>query len=252
MSSSSISADEKLLLEQVSLASHPKDDMYVRSQAEHYLNVGISATRCVNSAVEGMEPIRTVLDLPCGYGRVMRFLKMRFPDAAFTACELNPEAVEYCKSKFSAEGVVSNPNPALIPIAKKFDLIWCGSLVTHLDRAKIEELLRFFCDRLEPGGVFVFTTQGERTAQRIEQNIYDYGLSLPAREAVSSKITAADGFGYVDYNGSSSYGVTLISRKNMSAIASSVGSWHEALFIPNGWDDHQDVYAFSKRQTPVN
>ena len=119
MSSSSISANEKLLLKQVSLSTHPKDDMYVRSNAKHYLNVGISALRCVNSAVEGMGSIRTVLDLPCGYGRVMRFMKMRFPGAAFTACELNPEPVEFCKSKFSAEeGVISNANPTLIPIAR--------------------------------------------------------------------------------------------------------------------------------------
>jgi SAM-dependent methyltransferase len=240
------------LLKQVSLAFDPKDEMYVRYMADHYLSVGISAIRCVNSAVEGTGPIRTVLDLPCGYGRVMRFLKVRFPHAIFTACELNPEAVEFCKGRLAAqEGVISNPDPGLISISQKFDLIWCGSLVTHLEEPKIQELLRFFYEHLQPGGVCVFTTQGERCAQRMEQNDYHYGLSQSSVGSIL-KDYRTTGFGYADYNNSPEYGITLVSREKMNAIASPVGAWRETLFIPKGWDNHQDVYAFAKSRIPAN
>ena len=252
MTPPSVSNDEKHLLKHLSLALHPKDEMYVRYMAEHYLNVGLSATRCIDAAIEGKGPIRTVLDLPCGYGRVMRFMKVRFPHAIFTVCELNPEAVQFCKDRLAAqEGVVSNPDLALISISKKFDLIWCGSLATHLDEPRIQELLRFFYDHLEPEGVCVFTTQGERCAQRMEQNDYHYGLSLLAIESIL-KDYRTTGFGYADYNNSPEYGITLVSREKMNAIASRVGSWSETLFIPKGWDNHQDVYAFTKSEIPAN
>ncbi|MGG5887557.1 methyltransferase [Falsiroseomonas sp. HC035] len=38
-----------------------------------------------------------ILDLPCGFGRVTRVLRVRFPHASITACDLDREGVEFAR-----------------------------------------------------------------------------------------------------------------------------------------------------------
>jgi SAM-dependent methyltransferase len=222
--------------------------MYIGFEAQHYLEVGVSAIRCIDAAIDGA-PVRRVLDLPCGYGRVLRFLKARFPDAAITACELEPEAIEFCASVFSVETVISNTKLQNIPLSGQFDLIWCGSLLTHLDQPRVEALLRFFHDQLSPDGVCVFTAHGILSEKWLEAKLETYGLTPSAQEDVLHNYRKS-GFGYADYEGQS-YGISLASREKVNELASAAGDWHEVLFAEHGWARHQDVYGFSKQARPV-
>src|SRR5204863_8296827 len=43
-----------------------------------------------------------ILDLPCGYGRVMRAIRAEFPEAHITACDIDPHAVDFCAETFGA------------------------------------------------------------------------------------------------------------------------------------------------------
>jgi hypothetical protein len=56
---------------------------------------------------------------------------------------------------------------------------------------------------------------------------------------------AANGFGYADYD-QPGYGISLVSFDRMTEISSTVGDWSLAVFLEAGWDDHQDVYGFTK------
>src|SRR5205085_1205813 len=81
---------------------------------------------------------------PCGYGRVLRFLVRRFPDARVTACELLPDAVRFCAATFNAIPAQSAYELDTLTLGARYDLIWCGSLATHLDARRTRELLPFF------------------------------------------------------------------------------------------------------------
>jgi hypothetical protein len=62
----------------------------------------------------------------------------------------------------------SEIHPGKIPIRETFDLIWVGSLLTHLDEPLWHEFLAFHVDRLNPQGLLVLTAHGrdhdDRTA----------------------------------------------------------------------------------------
>ncbi|NIQ58735.1 MAG: class I SAM-dependent methyltransferase, partial [Gemmatimonadetes bacterium] len=60
----------------MSTATHPGDTMYEVGRGLHYLSVGLSALRCVEAVRGRAREPRHVLDFGCGYGRVLRFLRV--------------------------------------------------------------------------------------------------------------------------------------------------------------------------------
>jgi SAM-dependent methyltransferase len=239
-------ADEQRLLAGVSLRTHLDDRMYAGSAA-HYLAVGLSAVRVIDQVLGeiGKPPqaVRTILDFPSGYGRVLRFLKVRFPHAAITAAELDREALEFCRRAFSVRTAASRPALSTLDDIGTFDLIWCGSLLTHLDRGASRDLLAFLRRQLAAGGVCLLTTHGPRSAEWIADGSETYLLSPAARRELLTQFREA-GHGYVDYDGRRGYGISLISSARMLGLAAEVGNWNNACYLEHAWLDHQDVYAF--------
>ena len=83
-----LSETDRALLEKVSSRIYYRDGMF-HSDGTHYFKVGLSAIGCIDEtlASAGLQNPRTILDFPCGSGRVLRFLVQRFPQAEITACE---------------------------------------------------------------------------------------------------------------------------------------------------------------------
>lgn len=218
----------------------------------HYFKVGLSAIRSIEAAVDaaGLSSVRSVLDLPCGHGRVLRFLVQRFSEARFTGSDLDRKGVDFCVQTFGVKGVYSQEDVSKFSLGHQFDLIWCGSLITHLDAAGIQELLAFFARHLLPGGLLVFTTHGERVIQKMLNRKFDYGI---ANENIPMLIDSyrKHGFGFADYPGASGYGVSLTTPEWIRAEAEKLGL-NEIYFREHGWDDHQDVYGFVKPRNYVN
>ena len=243
-----VSPEDRALLSRVSLTLDPVDTMFMSGQADHYLSVGLSASQCVRAALARTHlagRIDSVLDFPSGYGRVLRFLRAMFPDAAIAAAEVDDRALRFCKRAFNAEPVRSGDELSRVLPNRQFTLIWCGSLLTHFDEAAGTRLLRFFCDHLSPGGVCLVTTHGRQPVDAMAAGTAAYGLTGSARRQVVEGFLAS-GYGYADYDVSTGYGVSAISRDRMGELARATGNWQEGLFLEHGWDAHQDVYAFVK------
>jgi hypothetical protein len=68
---------------QVIKTIYPADHMWITS-ADYYFDVGESGLMCVRRANElaFSSPVRRILDLPCGHGRVARYLRAFYPDAS--------------------------------------------------------------------------------------------------------------------------------------------------------------------------
>jgi len=226
------------------------DEMFEHSTPEHYFSVGRSALACIEAALaaagSGHDQIRRVLDLPCGHGRVLRWLKRSFPAATLTACDLNFPGVDFCASALGAEPVYSVPDPKALVLPDGYDLIWCGSLLTHLDPEGWAGFLRRFESSLAVGGVAVISTHGERTREWIVSGHYRYGLP----DARCFKLLfehLLTGFGYQDYPGSEAYGISLSSERWVRTVierampASRVVSYQHA-----AWDGHHDVVAVQR------
>jgi SAM-dependent methyltransferase len=220
------------------------DEMY--TTREHYFQVGRSALRCVTVAMiaAGKQTVGRILDLPCGHGRVLRTLKAAFPDAELTACDIAHDGVDFCARTLGARpvyGTASEP-PKL---DREFDLIWCGSLLTHLDAPRWPEFLKLFDAALSRDGVFVFTTHGTRVIERIGTEGETYGLDRTGLESVVEGFNTT-GFGYHDYPNSQSYGISVASTAWVCQQLSQFRRLRLLTYTEAGWDHHQDVVACTR------
>jgi methylase of polypeptide subunit release factors len=101
------------LLGKVELHVHRSDTMYQPNAASHYLSVGLSASRCIREAIRSNRnecTIKTILDFPVGYGRVLRFLRSMFPGSDITAAEIDANALDFCRRTFSVTTLLSKTN----------------------------------------------------------------------------------------------------------------------------------------------
>jgi SAM-dependent methyltransferase len=237
--------ERALLLKAESLIS-PADGMY-KGDGDHYFRVGLSAIKCIDAALTaaGIQQPKEILDLPCGHGRVLRFLVHRFPEAAITACDLDTDGVDFCTEMFSVGGVYSKVDLSDLSLGAHFDLIWCGSLVTHLDESRITALIRFFKRHLAPGGLLLFTAAGDRVAEWMLDGDFDYGIAKSAIPIITSEYRTS-GYGYTDYPYLPDYGISLTSPDWIREQVEQAGNLREVYFEKHGWDDHQDVYGFVK------
>ena len=244
LSDPSLTKTERELLKNVSGKIYFNDGMYDGNGA-HYFKVGLSAIHCIDEALAraDLKAVRTILDLPCGSGRVMRFLRHRFPEAEITACELEAGPVEFCVRAFGAEPAFSSLNLDEVSLGKKFDLIWCGSLVTHLNERGIDALLRLFHRHLAASGIMIFTTNGDFVARTIPTRDFDYGLEQEQIDRIGIEYPQT-GYGFEDYPGEKDYGVSLTSPEWIRTRVRAVGGLREVFFKEKGWDDHQDVFGF--------
>lgn len=208
---------------QVSRTISTNDGMYKKA-AGAYLFVGALAVQlirqCMRAAGTGM--VLRVLDFGCGHGRVMRVLRPAFPDAELVACDIDHDAVSFCAEHFGARPVDSSKDPASVPLEGAFDLIWGGSVLTHLDPAGWEPLLSMLAHRLAPGGAAVVTVNGGPMTHVWETGKWFY--TLPPDEL--AKLVAGyrkQGVGYRPYPHQEDYGLSVSSMAKVAEIAAAAG-----------------------------
>jgi SAM-dependent methyltransferase len=221
------------------------DGMFKSKQPMRYLKVGREAI----TAIQGMlkhrvasADVASVLDYAGGYGRVTRWLVAAFPEAKVVTADTDVKAMEVARELFGVEAhVVDKDAPA--PLGQ-FDLIWSGSLFTHLPPASAAATLRFLSSQLAPRGTLVFSTHGRFVARRVQQREKMYHLDDARCDALLDGY-ARTGFGYSDYPGQDGYGIALTSNACVLGLIEDAGL--EAIgFSARGWCMHQDVWAAQK------
>jgi SAM-dependent methyltransferase len=214
----------------------PKDAMFDGS-TEHYIAVGLSALRALDAALVGAPAPKRILDLPCGHGRVTRLLRARFPDAAITCSDIDQDGVAFTAEQFQAKGVHSNGDFKGLDLGGKFDLIWVGSLLTHLSELMARQMLDCLVRHMAPGAILVMSSHGKWVEERLRS--WDYGLGKRRARAVLTEYERT-GYGYRDYPGGRGYGISLID-KGWIEQALDGSPLRLASYVERGWDDHQDI-----------
>jgi SAM-dependent methyltransferase len=234
---------------QLELKIDRKDQMFRHDHPAHYFYVAYSALACVETVRTKQlgEPFSSILDLPCGHGRVLRALKAAFPHANFTACDLDEHGVDFCVRRFGATGVYSNADPREIRIQAKFHLIWVGSLFTHLNGDQWSPFLGMFNTILAKDGLVFFSTHGDFAVERMQQLPKFYGLLPEQVEMAKSQYTKV-GFGYADYSKTPGYGISLSTEEWVERLLK-LNSFDVVAFMPTAWDRHHDVWAAKPKTT---
>jgi SAM-dependent methyltransferase len=238
--------EPKMLDEYVIEDIHPDDDMFVENR-DHYFSCGRDAVKKILGIhiLNNIETPEVILDFACGYGRVTRYLRAAFPTAQITVSDLVPEAVDFGSTAFSATANYSIKDFNKINMQQKQNLIWSGSLMTHLDESKSKDLLNFFSKHLQPGGVAVFTTHGRYVAKRAHQDNRPYGIAKDTFIELSHKFENGE-FAYADYDNQQGYGISITPLKWLFENIAADTSIRLVGLIERGWDNHQDVVAIQK------
>lgn len=220
-----------------------------RGAMEHYMKVGRSAIDVIARAmmIAGKSDARKVLDLPCGGGRVTRQLAAFLPQAKIYVGDVNKNKVQAVVETFGAKPI----DPGIdfsIPSKEKFDLIWVGSLFSHLNDWMFERSLRWYLDALDSDGILLVTTHGRRHEQLQSENPH-----VPVeRWAPASESFRSIGFGFVPYNPANvddplEIGTTVNSPSWVMKMVESDPSVRVIGFHEGGWVDAQDVLIVQKR-----
>jgi SAM-dependent methyltransferase len=241
---------EDLDVSAINLEISSEDSMFVQGDEDHYYNVGLSGLKQIlislACAQKDKSEIKTILDFPSGWGRELRFIKAYFPDAEITAGEIEEKALRFCKDTFGINTLLSDNDFGQIPIVKNFDLIWCGSLITHLNSNKSTKLLEFFCNVLNEDGILSFTTQGRFAKHLLATEKYMYNLDKAQIETLMHQYELT-GYGYVNYRGSNDYGLSLIKPSWIMEFLEKNENMKIILYNEKGYDNHQDVVTCLKR-----
>lgn len=109
-----------------------------------------------------------MLDFGCGCGRTARF----FADwsGEIHGCDYNPDLIEWCQASLPfLKARVNNLEPPLPYHDYQFDAVYALSVWTHfrgaLQHAWMSEMQRV----IKPGGLLIFTTQGDYARRELER-----------------------------------------------------------------------------------
>ena len=219
----------------------PDDDMYFNSRG-NYLKSGSDAFVQIHRSIAqvGNGDPKKILDMPSGYGRVLRVLSVAFPHAEITACDIKRDAVDFCAAVLGAHPVYSTVDLSEISLDDTFDLIWVGSLFTHLDQSRWLALLEFLNARLAPEGLLVFTAFGHVDAHGLR----GLGMKEHQIEAIAHDWQRA-GFSHQEYVGTPGWGLTLSSADFIRDAISGQPGLRMVDHRPGAWLQ-QDVIACRK------
>ena len=177
----------------------PRDAMMSDGLEQQYFDLGRRALELVlfSGRLCDKPHYHDILDLPCGHGRVLRWLRAAYDYARITACDLDRDAVDFCRDRFRAEGVYSMPDLRQLAFPGQFELVWCGSLLTHLDAGRWEAALDGLIRWTREFGVIVFTTQGRCYTSLLARGRTNVAENID-KAALLAKF-AATGFAYQRY-----------------------------------------------------
>ena len=227
---------------EVSLELAAHDKMFTGDH-HHYLSCGASALNTILAAqmLGCLDPPATILDFGAGAGRVTRWLRAAFPQAAIAACDLRAQDMAFCASAFAATTWVSSVDIPSLAAPGTYDLIWLGSVATHLPARKTAQLLDKMLSWTNAGGLVVMSLHGRFALAR--QNSGRFAYIDDERWQAIAAAYGTDGYGYADYPGQSDYGISVSKLSWIAKLVEARSDTRLVLLAETVWHAHHDVVA---------
>lgn len=175
-------------------ATAPPDDVYGippprllvlvsgAADANRYLETGREEADAISGLLmrhgRTVNELTSILDLGCGCGRIARHLPRIAKNARVCGCDLNGELVGWCTENLPFMDARVNPLRPPTPFSEQFDFIYAISVFTHLSESLQHEWMGECRRLLKPGGLLLFTTQGDRfrdSLNEAQRLAYDSG-----------------------------------------------------------------------------
>jgi len=210
-----------------------------------YLAISRSAVTAILPALAsaGIPKPQTILDLPCGYGRVTRALRAAWPDAELTAADQSTAAVAFCVEQFAGEGWEVDDYLEIDEEerhSERYDLIWSASLLSSVEPTHVDACVSSLLRMLRPGGVLVAAYHGRDSARRFSEHA-DETLRTLARTVTVM------GVGFRPRGGSGDLGITVMTPQWLLPHLTQHRSAMVLSVTERGWADHLDVVAVARK-----
>lgn len=227
----------------------PQDGMLAPGLEEQYFDLGRRALELAlfSGRLCDKPHYPDILDLPCGHGRVLRWLRAGYEYAHITACDLDQGAVDFCRDTFRAHGVYSKPDLHQVDFDRQFDLVWCGSLLTHLHEAAWRRALDALIRATKECGVLIFSTQGRCYTSLLSRGRTNLAENIN-KPALLEEF-AARGFAYQRYfePEHGDYGVSVTSPEWIGRVLQQYPDMILRAYLEEAWG-LQDVVILYRKQ----
>jgi SAM-dependent methyltransferase len=214
-----------------------------RSSVTAFLDSGAMEAQAISELVarhgSPIEEMSSILDFGCGCGRIARNWA-GLGDGRVFGCDYNRELVLWCQHNLPFMDARVNASLPPFPFDRRFDLIYAVSVFTHLSEAALEAWLGECRRALSPDGILLFTTLGQRYADRLstsERRAFERGEVVTRfREGEGSNLC-------VTYHPEAFVGGVLEGFERLESITTGVaGVSIESPLV------HQDVHVARKRE----
>lgn len=224
---------------------HPNDRMFnTNPDTDGYDFVGVSAIEVIvaSLALSTRRSVWRILDFGCGYGRVARHLRACFQSSEITFVDIIEEAAEFCARQFDGNFYVSDSDYNFSG-AHGFDLIWVGSVFTHIDFKRMQTLFSILSSKLSKKGILVGTFRGK--------HMYNITKQRPKEAEDYAELLAqfdTQGHGYQSYGRKDlgDWGLSLITAARISQLSDST-EFRQIMFSEAAWANVHDVSAWQRR-----
>ncbi|TXN04133.1 class I SAM-dependent methyltransferase [Methylobacterium sp. WL103] len=226
-------------------------DHMATSNITAYYQVGASALTIIQTSIAlGCMPApEQILDFACGAGRVTRWLRAAYPESTVSGSDLREADIDFHRkilgtNMWKSEERISNIKPP-----NKYDLIWVGSLLSHLSEQDALAAMHAFMNWLKPNGILVVSFHGRRAqlgqTMRQARYISDSKFKLIEQDYFEK------GYGYAPYDNQPTLGMSLIKPNWFFMLAESKMAWKILGVFEAAWADHHDVCTIQNKPVCV-
>lgn len=159
-------------------ANHPQSLNPVRDYLSDGWRSALELHRLLNSLGRPLHRVESFLEFACGHGRLTRHLVNDIPAARLTVSDVVAGTVDYLRDSLGVQGFYSSTDPAQLSAPARYDTVFVLSLFTHLPQATWGPWLKALHELLNPGGLLVFSTHGEKCAHAAGVQWNDEGYAF--------------------------------------------------------------------------
>jgi SAM-dependent methyltransferase len=183
----------------------------------------------------------------------------RFRPGIIDVFDVDSQAPIFCAHEFGVRPLVFKKEWEWNSVNfRSYDLIWVGSVFTHLSEPFARETLSLLYRILKKDGMLVFTTHGEGTFQRTRDGFYgEYYKSLAEDIEAGYREKGIDFTAYqkqdleilpFEFKKGQDFGMTWLRPDFVQAMSEQISDGHLRLveYRPLGWEQHQDTYFFQR------
>ena len=223
----------------------PSDGMF-DGRVEHYFFCGQSALRVLHAAISlaAVEMPKRILDYGAGAGRVTRWMKAAFPESTIHACDLREGDMAFLRTAFGIEAWTVGTDASRLTLPFSYDLIWVGSVITHLSEADAVQLFEKLLSFCNPGGLLALSFHGQTAIDRQDKTDFRY-IHDPGWHQIKAGY-AGNGYGYADYHGQVAYGISVCTPSWMVRMIRATAVVRLVLLGERLWANHHDVVVVQK------